>query len=182
MGEEETPSGYVGVGYQKTKGSDTSKRAAQSVAASVGNQRARAWEFIYAAGALGATAQEANAAMGIKHNCCSRFTELRQLGRIRRSGFTRKTVTGRQADVHVAVEPIDWTDQRDGWPTPIVGQTRRQTKLEIERYRVALRAINEYDRQPGSMDANTYDLYAEIRDMKAIAKQALAGGGCDAQV
>lgn len=136
--------GFVGVPYQKTVGSDTSRDAAVSMVPHVANQRERAWDFVDANKDHGATAQEANAALGIKHNCCSRFTELRQLGRIKRNGSARKTTTGRYAEVHVAIHPDDWEDKRTGWPCPRAVNTTSRGRLVRENQRL-WRALETFD-------------------------------------
>ena len=122
---------YHGVGYQPSEESDTSEDAAKSIKDLVKNQRRRAWKFVEGRGVFGATAQETNTALGIKHNCCSRFTELRQLGRLARNGSQRKTETGRYADVHVAIPRGEWTDKREGWPSP-----RKLSKVQKLQHRI----------------------------------------------
>lgn len=143
---------YVGVPY--IKGSSTSQAAAKSVNA--GNQRQRAWEFIASQGAHGATAQEVNKALGIKHGCCTRVTELVRLGRIERTQRTRKTSTGRSAKIHVAIAPKDWVDKRSGWPCPTKGQTQQETAIwrrraysVAKKYKEALDRIKELEQQLG---------------------------------
>jgi hypothetical protein len=117
---------YVGLPYSKN--SKTSKAAAKSMVPHAPNQRQLVWEFVQKRGAYGATCEEAEIGLKMRHQSCStRMQELRQLGRLKHVGLTRKTVANRQAEIHVAVDPADWTDKRPGWPTPT--QAQRQSEL-----------------------------------------------------
>jgi hypothetical protein len=133
-------SGYVGLPY--TKGSFTSKAAAESMVEPSKNQRQRVWEYIQALGSRGAICQEVELGLDICHQSCStRMQELRQLGRLVRTGFTRKTSSRREADVHVVVYPDDWMDKRVGWPAP----TKAQNMSEISKWKArALQARAAY--------------------------------------
>jgi hypothetical protein len=127
-GMDRTPSrdhahGYAGLPYNP--GSPTAKAAAESMVEKAKNMRQRAWEFIHERGGYGATIDEVNAGMGILNSCATRVTELRRLGRIEATGFTRKTRSGRRAEIYVTVRPEDWTDKRPGWPCPPRPRSRR---------------------------------------------------------
>jgi len=99
-------------------GSATSKAAAKSMVKPSRNQRQRVWEHIHCFGGTGKTCHEVEEEIGIIHgSCASRIWELREMGRIERTGRTRTTPTGREADVYIAVEKEDWIDDRPGWPT-----------------------------------------------------------------
>jgi hypothetical protein len=108
---------FVGLPYEKP--SKTSKKAAKSMVPHAPNQRQRIWEFLHERGGQGATCDEVEAALDIVHPSCStRLLELRRMGRIEFAGERRKTRSGREAEVYVALEPLFWTDKRPGWPTP----------------------------------------------------------------
>lgn len=110
-------SDFVGLPYEKP--SKTSKKAARSMVAHAPNQRQRIWEFIHEQGGQGATCDEVEAALDIVHPSCStRILELRRMGRVEFAEERRKTRSGREAEVYVALEPLFWHDKRSGWPTP----------------------------------------------------------------
>lgn len=93
------------------------------------SQREQCWRFIHSQGEYGATADEVNIALGIAHSCTIRITELCRLGRVNRIG-KRKTRTGRRANVHIAIPPDKWEDQREGWPNPL-----RNRKAETQKWK-----------------------------------------------
>ena len=103
------------MGLPYTKGSETSKDAAESMVEESKNQRQVIWEYIRDQGDTGLTYYEAKQIFQIDG---PRMTELRRLGRIKETDRTRLTATGRHAKVYVAVDPADWKDKRKGWPTP----------------------------------------------------------------
>jgi len=119
---------YVGLPYAKN--SKTSKAAAKSMVKHAPNQREVVWKYVYQCGKTGATCEETEIALGMRHQSCStRMQELRQLGRLAYNGKRRRTVAKRKADVHVIVDPADWEDKRPGWPTP----TEEQRKSEKQK-------------------------------------------------
>jgi hypothetical protein len=89
-------------------GTKTSIAAAESVATDAASVRLRVLQFIIDRGELGASSDEAEAALGLTHQSCSaRFWELAgknrkrpELKRIVETGFTRKTRSGRAAAVY----------------------------------------------------------------------------------
>lgn len=78
--------------------SDTSKAAAKSIEPTSGTMRAIVLAFIRGRGASGATCEEIEINMGMKHQTASaRVRELAQAGLIRDSGERRNTSSGRPA-------------------------------------------------------------------------------------
>jgi hypothetical protein len=120
---------YVGLPY--TKGSATSKAAAESMVEPSKNQRQQAWEFIADRGAYGATSDDLKQYLGFHHSSTTRLTELVRLGRVERTDDTRPTKSNRQAKVHIAIPPDDWKDKRPGWPTP----TKEQRESEVQKWK-----------------------------------------------
>jgi hypothetical protein len=99
------------------KGSDTSKAAGQSVEITARSMRARAYAFIKQVG--GATCDEIEVEFNQRHQTISaRLSELRLGGWIERSGSTRPTRSGRQADVYKV---------RDKAPDPPPAQPAKST-------------------------------------------------------
>ena len=133
---------FVGLPY--TKGSDTSKAAAESMVEPSKNQRQEVWEYIRRRGSLGATSDEVKIDLEFHHSSTTRLTELVRLGRIRRTEETRLTRSNRQAAVYVAIDPKDWVDQRAGWPCP-----KKPMKLN-----------------PGSLESQIEELQKEITELK----------------
>ena len=84
------------------KGSATSKAAATHVAPRAGSMRARILEFIVARGAHGATMEEIEIGLGMKHQTVGpRKRELETAGLIRNAGVERVTTSGCMASVWV---------------------------------------------------------------------------------
>lgn len=132
---------YVGLPY--TKGSDTSKAAAESMVEPSKNQRYLIWELISRC-IHGATCQEVERYLDICHQSCStRMMELRQMGRLKYNGKTRKTESNREANVHVAVDPAEWIDKRPGWPCPENKSNTNMWKQRAYAARAAYRAACE---------------------------------------
>jgi hypothetical protein len=78
-------------------GNENSRDAFRSVVGSAGELRRRVSDYIRSRGALGATCDEIEMALGISHQTASaRCSELKKLGQIREIG-KRKTRTGRNA-------------------------------------------------------------------------------------
>jgi len=112
-------------GLPHTPGSHTSRTTAVSMVPHAPNQRERIWNHMEARGHRGATCQETEKSLRMVHQSVStRMQELRQLGRLKRSGVTRLTDAKREADVHVIIEEADWGDKRPDWPTPTEAQRR----------------------------------------------------------
>lgn len=81
---------------------DTSLEAAEAVRATVMRKRARVKEYIVVRGAMGATDDEVEVALGFPHQSASaRRRELVLLGMVKDSGVRRKTRNGRWAKVWV---------------------------------------------------------------------------------
>jgi len=86
------------------KGSKTSEEAAGSVADDTATLRKKVLEYVRRAAQEGATCDEAERDLGLSHQTCSpRFWELRHRARIVDSGRVRKTRSGRNAVVWVAL-------------------------------------------------------------------------------
>jgi len=141
---------YVGLPY--SKGSDTSKAAAKSMVEPAKNQRYVIWDLIHRC-AYGATCQEIEKHLGICHQSCStRLLELRQMGRLKYNGKKRKTDANREACVHVAVEPQDWTDKRAGWPTPKKKSGIDEVAMWKKRAYEQLAIVNAYKAKYGKLE------------------------------
>lgn len=83
--------------------SDTSREAAERIKPDVTRIRQTVYLHVVAAGIMGVTCDETEAALGMTHQCCSpRFTELRGKGDIFDSGMRRETRSGRRAAVYVS--------------------------------------------------------------------------------
>jgi Fic family protein len=88
-------------GYMKQ--SETSRQAAKEITLAAGTLRRLIYTFIKEQN--GATCDEAEVALNLRHQTASaRITELRLAGKLRPIG-TRATRSGRQADVLVAITP-----------------------------------------------------------------------------
>lgn len=84
-------------------GGGTSEYAAESMRMIAGELRRRVYAYIRSKGSYGATDQEIQMGLSLDSNTARpRRWELCREGKIRRSGQTRKTVSGREADVWVA--------------------------------------------------------------------------------
>ena len=80
----------------------TSALAAQEMKPHAGKLRERVFEYVKSQGDAGATSDEIEVALGLIHQTASaRARELVLLGRLRNSGNTRKTRSGRHAAVLV---------------------------------------------------------------------------------
>ena len=94
--------GYIPYNGQvpRVAGSDTSRQAAESIEGSVDTMRARVLAFIRSSGLDGATDDEMEAEMGMRHQTVSaRRRELVLKGLVRDSGSRRETRSGRKATV-----------------------------------------------------------------------------------
>ena len=81
---------------------DTSQEAAVAIKERAPQIRQRVYEYIHSQGARGATADEAQQALGLSHQTCApRVTELAKIGRIVRTDERRKTRYGRNAGVYL---------------------------------------------------------------------------------
>lgn len=119
-----------------TKGSATSKAAAQSMVKPAKNQREQIWRYVMKQGDRGATCQEVERALDICHQSCStRMMELRQMGRLNHKGETRRTESNRQAEVHIAIPENKWADNRPGWPTPRKLKLMSKEEMETEKWK-----------------------------------------------
>jgi len=84
------------------RGSDTSEAAAASVDETTPYLRRRVFDYISARGAEGATCDEVEGALDMRHQTASpRVNELAGRGAIVDSGRRRKTRSGRSAAVYV---------------------------------------------------------------------------------
>ena len=91
--------------WPSARGSDTSKAAAESVEHATGTLRATVLGVIKSWGAHGATCDEVELYTGLTHQTASaRINELHKLSAINDSGRRRKTRSGRNAIVWVAVK------------------------------------------------------------------------------
>jgi hypothetical protein len=83
----------------------TSTLAAIEIKPHAASLRDRVYAWIRQQGMQGATSDEVEAALGMIHQTASaRVRELVKLGQLRKSGNTRKTRSGRHAEVLVATE------------------------------------------------------------------------------
>jgi len=83
--------------------SETSREAAVSMIEKAPSIRRKVWQFIHARGGHGATADEVQASMKIMGRTVTpRIIELRMRGRLKLSGGTRKTRSGRNAQVYIS--------------------------------------------------------------------------------
>lgn len=84
------------------RGSTTSREAAESVRGSLGRVQTRVHDYVTSRGDEGSTCDEAELALGIKHQTCSaRFRELERRGLLAKNGEKRPTQRGRPAAVYV---------------------------------------------------------------------------------
>ena len=80
--------------------SDTSREAAESVRSVVSSVRVRVYEYVRERGREGATSDEVEAALGLRHQTASaRIRELVKKGVLTNSGARRRTRSGRTARV-----------------------------------------------------------------------------------
>lgn len=87
------------------RGSETSEEAADSVRPLVGQMKIQVYEFIASRGPDGATCDETEEALEMRHQTCSaRFRDLRLENRIVQAGKKRLTRSGRKAEVYIATE------------------------------------------------------------------------------
>lgn len=95
-------------------GRPTSKAAAASVAESAESMRAEIMRLFDRLGDYGATCDEAEQALRLRHQTCSaRIAELKKAGSIVDSGRTRKTRSGCKAAVMVAAGRNHVGSERD---------------------------------------------------------------------
>lgn len=86
-------------------GSKTSRDAAADIKPHAATLRARVLTYIASRGTLGATAQEIELDLGLSGSTVRpRLVELRESGCIADSGMTRKTLSGRKAQVWTLVK------------------------------------------------------------------------------
>lgn len=87
-------------------GSDTSELAAESVAEASSTLRERVYTLILSYGGYGATDDEVELRLKMRHQTASaRRRELELTGRVVRTAERRRTSSGRTAAVYVAVAP-----------------------------------------------------------------------------
>ena len=90
------------VGAPYVVGSATSKAAAKSIVKKVPALVSQVFAEVYAQGPHGATCDELEVALGLKHQTCSaRVRDLAKAGSIVNSGKKRPTRSGRDAVVYV---------------------------------------------------------------------------------
>ena len=154
---------FVGLPY--SPGSETSKETAESMIEPAKTQREKIWNYVRARGLAGATFPELAETREVNYYSSTRFTELRNLGRIAKNGKTRDTKAGRPAAVHVAIDPINWTDTRPGWPTP---EGKSKTSILRANLAIAVEAL-EIIVAKGISD---FDLYT-AGNMENTARLAL---------
>ena len=88
----------------RVKGSDTSVAAADSMAAETSRRRGLVLEAIRQRGAHGATDDELEVELHLRHQTASaRRRELVLLGKVRDSGWRRATRSGRKASVWIVI-------------------------------------------------------------------------------
>jgi hypothetical protein len=81
--------------------SETSKEAFESIQPVAGNMRAMVYGFIQGRGQYGATCDEIEEGLDMRHQTCSaRVRDLVKDGSIRFKGEKRKTRSGRKAEVY----------------------------------------------------------------------------------
>jgi hypothetical protein len=84
------------------RGSDTSKAAADTIQPDTARQKREILDFIGRFPTTGATCDEVEWGLGIRHQTASaRISELKAAGRIIDSGARRPTASGRKAAVYV---------------------------------------------------------------------------------
>lgn len=87
---------------------DTSLAAAESVRATLNSMQAEVLRFIKGRGEYGATCEEVEIGLGMKHQTASaRVRELRAKGRIEKSGRKRLTTSNRNAVVYLPHPEFD---------------------------------------------------------------------------
>ena len=153
---------FVGAPY--TIGSDTSKQTAIDCLDKIKNQREIVWRFIHARGEEGSTFDELVVADILGYTSATRFTELRRLGRIRKTRRTRQTKAGNSAAVHVAIDPKDWSDKRNGWPAPPPTTRRTSSSPKLRKAAKAFEEILARENSPGLFTPS---------EMADIARRAL---------
>lgn len=90
-------------GYERE--SITSRIAAETMISSAAGVRERVFSFIDVQGRLGATSDEAERRLNLRHQTCSaRFRELALAGRIVKANRRRNTSSGRPAEVFVSLQ------------------------------------------------------------------------------
>jgi hypothetical protein len=88
------------------RGSDTSRAAAESVRTTAPIQQAAVLAYLAQCGPQGATVDEIEEALGLRHQSASaRMTEAVRMGLAEDSGERRRTRSGRTAAVWVVVQP-----------------------------------------------------------------------------
>ena len=85
-----------------TRGSETSRLAAESVRGKLGRIQRQIYEYVGFTGDQGSTCDEAELALGLSHQTCSaRFRELTRRGWLSKTLEKRKTRSGRGARVYI---------------------------------------------------------------------------------
>ncbi len=113
---------------------DTSAAAAESMKPHAGQQRERLRELFNDRGTFGVTRQEAELALSIPGNSLRpRWDELMKAGEIKNSGTTRKTESGRAAQVFVECSPFQRppTASKANWPTDGKSNPNRADSAEF---------------------------------------------------
>jgi len=112
------------MGTKYVRGSDTSEAAAVSVDESTPYLRGRVLDYISARGVEGATCDEVEGALDMRHQTASpRVNELAGRGAIVDSGRRRKTRSGRNAVVYVRPAGCS-VCSGDGWHADAGGEGR----------------------------------------------------------
>lgn len=88
-------------------GAETSRAANEKVARHKGGMRLKILDFLRETGDRGATCEEVELALGMRHQSAgARISELKRDGLVRQAG-TRKTSSGCQAVVHVYADAAE---------------------------------------------------------------------------
>ena len=94
------------MGIPYIKGSETSKAAAESVKHLVGSNKVKIYQYLINCGNFGATDDEIEAALSMKH-ARPRRRDLEEIGAVERTTTKRVTRSGREAFVYVAIPGAD---------------------------------------------------------------------------
>ncbi len=113
-------------------GGGTSEDAAASMRMIAGELRRKVYSYIRSKGSYGATDQEIQMGLSLDSNTARpRRWELCREGKIRRSGQTRKTVSGREADVWVIKDDRSEHTEVEGMRGIAAGDVLPDGKSEV---------------------------------------------------
>ncbi|MDP6942733.1 MAG: hypothetical protein QF464_01175 [Myxococcota bacterium] len=116
------------------KGSDTSEAAAESMEPHAPTLRHRVFRYILEQGDLGATDSQIEIALQLRHQTASaRRRELELMGAVVRTGQVRKTASGRNAGVYVAVPGVNIDRPRGRKPKPDGAARSRRVTINLTR-------------------------------------------------